>query len=156
NGETVTFDRGQIHAIQVNTQTGTNAVAVRSTPRGVNVSIDGGSNSNDTVTVGKNGSLAGIASTVNVANNSGHTALVVDDSTDTVARTAAVTSDSVTGLSAGAIHYTAASATGTGVTSVAINGGHGANTFNVLSTAALAPLSIGGGVNSHDVVRIGS
>src|SRR5258707_688445 len=68
-----------------------------------------------------------------------------------------VTRNSVTGLSAGAITYTAApTALAHGVRSVTINGGHGANTFNVLSTAAFAPVSIVGGAGSNDLVRIGS
>src|SRR5262249_45579097 len=104
-----------------------------------------------------NGSLAGISGPVNVVSPSGRTDLVVDDSADTVGRTATITSNAVTGLSVGAISYTApATAQDKGVQSVTIKGGHRANTFNVLSTAAFAPVNIVGGSGSNDVVRIGT
>jgi hypothetical protein len=155
NGETATFDPGQISAIQVNTGKGTDSVLVRSTLPGVNVTVTGGANSNDTVTIGKNGSLAGIAGNVTV-NSSGHTALVVDDHADKVARHGVITSSSVTGLSAGTISYVAAtSAMGPGVTSVTIDGGQAANKIDIQSTAAFAPVSFLGGVNSKDVVTVG-
>jgi hypothetical protein len=156
NGEVATFDPGQIRSIHVYTGQGTNFVNVRSTLPGVNVFIDGGVNSNDTVTIGKNGSLAGIAGDVNVVNNSGHTSLVVNDSADTFARHGVITSNSVTGLSVGVINYTAAAtATGNGVTSVFVDGGQAANTFNIQSTAAFAPVSFLGGINSNDTVTVG-
>jgi hypothetical protein len=157
NGETATFDPGQIHSIHVYTGQGNNTVSVRSTLPGVNVSIDGGVGSNDTVTIGKNGSLAGIAGAVNVVNNSGHTALIVDDSADTVARHGVITSGAVSGLSVGAITYTAAStAGGNGVTSVGVDGGQAANTFQIQSSAAFAPVSFLGGFNSNDTVTVGN
>jgi hypothetical protein len=157
NGQTATFDPGQIHSISVTTAEGNNNVAVRSTPYGVNATINGGLNSNNNVTIGKNGSLAGIAGTVNVVNGSGHTALVVDDSADTVGRTAKITNNSVTGLSDGDINYTAAqTATGNGVTSVTVYGGQVANTFDIQSTAAFAPLTLYGGTFSNDTITIGN
>jgi hypothetical protein len=156
NGEVATFDPGQIHSIQINTGTGTNSVSVRSTLPGVNVSILSGLNSNDTVTVGKNGSLSGIAGNVSV-NSSGHTALVVDDSADTVARHGVLTNNSISGLSAGTISYTApSSATGSGVTSVAVDGGHAANTFDIRSTAAFSMASYFGATGSNDTITVGN
>jgi hypothetical protein len=123
------------------------------------LTIMGENGSNSLVNVGNNGSLAGIAGDVNVGNGCGRATLVVDDSADTVGRTATITSSSITGLSAGggAINYTAAgSATSYGVSAVTIDGGKGANTFNVLSTAAFAPLAIKGGIGSNDLVQIGN
>src|SRR5262249_31877462 len=88
---------------------GNNTVNVLSTAAFAPVTIIGwGAGSNDKVVVGNAGSLTGIAGAVNVVNDSGHTALVVDDSADILSRIAMITSSLVTGLSAGAISYQAA------------------------------------------------
>jgi hypothetical protein len=112
NGERATFDAGAIRTINVNTFGGANTVQVLGVGARVTVSIDSwGSTSNDTVTLGNNGSLAGIQGTVNVANQSGHTSLVVNDYAD-AAPTVTVTDHSLafSNLPATAhINYTAAS-----------------------------------------------
>ena len=146
-----------VTSVTINGGGGANTFNVLSTAALAPLTINGGIGSNDTVQIGNSGSLAGIAGDVSVANKSGHTAVVVDDDADTVSRTATITSNSVTGLSAGAINYTTATiAGGDGVSSVTVDGGKAANTFNVLSTAAAAPLTINGGIGSNDTVQIGN
>jgi hypothetical protein len=85
------------------------------------------------VRIGNNGSLAGIAGAVNVSNASGKTNLIVDDTNDnTFHGNVLLTDHSVTGLSQGAINYTAGSG-GNGVTQMSVCGSHGGNHFEVQS-----------------------
>jgi hypothetical protein len=90
----------------------------------------------DSVSVGA-GSLANVNNFVSVSNAQGSTYLYVDDSADTVARSATLNSYSLTGLSGGPIYYTpTASATG-GVTLLAIYGPAAGSTFTVNDTPSL-------------------
>jgi hypothetical protein len=154
NGEKASFDAGKIKSINVNTLGGSNTVNVLAVSPGVAVNIDSWGQSNDTVTVGSNGSLAYIAGTVNVANSSGKTQLVVDDHNDTKGRTFGITNNQVwsTATLFGAsspINYTGASTNSNGalvgVTSLVVDGGSGPNTFSVNSTAANTPLTLNTG-----------
>jgi hypothetical protein len=161
NTETATFDPGQIQTTNVITDRGTNYIDVRSTPNGVRVYLSGGGGSTDTVTLGKSGSVAGIQGQVFVSNAGGHTALVLDDSSDTAAHGVSITKNSVLGLLAfREISYTAPTYTGgPGVTSVTIRGGQAPAgsvwEFDVLTTSAFAPVTISGGANSQTVVDVG-
>ncbi len=104
-----------------------------------------------TVNIGSNapslgGTLANIAGPVNLSSSS-LTTLVVDDSGDTTARTATITSNSISGTwSQGAIHYV-----GNQVSSLTLHGGNAANTFNVLSTSTTTTIDGGTGNDAFDV-----
>ena len=114
NGQTAAFDPGQISTTNVITDWGSNYIDVYSTPLEVGVYLSGGTTatSYDTVTIGKNGSLVGIADAVNVANAGGHTTLELDDSSDTFGQTVLITNNSVSGLAPNYIYYTAPSTVG--------------------------------------------
>jgi hypothetical protein len=159
NGETFTFDRtifnGSLNAIPniyVNTKGGTNQVNVTDLALGVSVSVDSYSAansttpSNDTVTIGSNGSLANIGGTVNVSNSSGQTKLVVEDNSDTSARSVGVTANAVTFSNLGQVNYSGATTEANGaivgVTSLEVDGSQGGDTYNVYSTAANTPLTL--------------
>jgi hypothetical protein len=160
NGETATFNptdpltnAATIKAINVNTGGGTNQVNVAAVPVGVTLNVNSGSlgqqASNDTVTIGSGGSLAGIAGTVNVANASGKTQLIVEDTNDTSGRSVQVTNNAVKFAGLAQVNYTGASPNASGVmlgvTSLVVDGGSGNNTFTVSSTAVNTPLTLNTG-----------
>lgn len=86
------------------------------------------------------GSMVNLTAPVNVSNTSGKTSLVLDDSGDAVGRTINLSSTQVTGMSPGAITY------GTGVTSLSINAGLGADRLNVLSLPSNTAVAFNGGL----------
>jgi hypothetical protein len=94
------------------------------------------------------GSLANINGYVAVSGvGTGATALLVDDSKDSTARTATLTSSTLTGLSPAPIVYTGGNTTG--VTSLTVDGGSGGNTFYVQGTSAhVTTLNGGTGTNT--------
>jgi hypothetical protein len=141
NGQSATFDQGQIKTVNVNALGGQNTVNVYSLPAGVTLNVDNGSTaSQDQVNVGLNGSLSGIAGTVNVANTSGQTSLKIDDSADG-ARNIKVTDHSVGFSGLGTINYTAAhkgsDGVVRGVTSLYVYDGKGHNNVEVDSVGPL-------------------
>jgi hypothetical protein len=92
------------------------------------------------------GSLAHINGWVNVFGHASTTALLVDDHNDSTARSATLTSSTLTGLgNAATITYQS------GVTSLIIDGGSKGNTFNIQSTAAGTPVTINGGSGTNTV-----
>jgi Ca2+-binding RTX toxin-like protein len=123
----------------------------------------------DTVNVGNAGSVQGIVGNLAVQNPSGRTTLNVDDSADTTDKAVTISAPDITGLAPGLIGGESvpvvhvpiretditglAPATVTyeslvtqgGVTSVEVRGGSGADTVNVLSTAAGMGVTIDGG-----------
>jgi hypothetical protein len=124
-----------INKIAVNTGNGANDVQVTE----LNVptlNIDSSGISNDTVEIGNNGSLAGIGGTVSVNNNSGQTALTIDNSNDGW-DTITITDHSVHYQRDGVtINYQAGFKTksGThGVTSLTLSDGFDANQIDVES-----------------------
>ena len=102
----------------------------------------------DSVLVGTGGNLSGILAALNISNSPGFTAVTIDDSTDTTARTALVYSGYVSGLTPKLISWAAAN-----TRSVLINSGFAGNTFNIQSTQA--PLTINAGTGS-DAYNIGN
>src|SRR5205823_4615393 len=126
-GEVATFEPGAISNIVVNTLTGTNLVTVQQTAANIPVTItDGG---NDLVDIGNAGSAQGINEAVMIDNPAHLTKLIVNNWADTVGKNAAITISQITGLAPASIHYT-----GSQLSSLTINGGHGNNTYEVLST----------------------
>ncbi len=128
-------------------------VNVRATGVVTNLSTLGG---NDTVNVGNAGSAQGILGALTIQNPGGFTSVHVDDSTDTVARTATLSTfnsggfdwGSIIGLAPASIVYKYADTSNVNVTT-----GSGADTVNVLATGRTTNLSTSGG---HDTVNVGN
>jgi hypothetical protein len=167
--------------INLNTGTGTDHVNILATAGGTTLSVQGQS-SLDTVSVTNAGSVLGILGTVNIENTGSIDALTIDDSADTTARTATLSTftpsgdtpwESLTGLAPGTISYELAD-----MNTTSIVGGSGGNTFNVTGlgfgggamnlnsgagldhvniqgTAASTILNLEGG-GSADVVNVGN
>src|SRR5262249_30475031 len=101
-----------------------------------------GENGTDTVTIGSlapllGGTLANIAGPVNVDNSSGGTTLRMDDSGDTVSKTATLTDGLLTGLAPAAISWIPTASTPGGVNFLDVLGGIGGTTFNAPNTSNL-------------------
>lgn len=110
--------------------------AVQTTSVTTNV-VGGGISGSDTASAGNSGSVQSISSPLSLSASSGSLAVILDDSADSTARAVTVGGGQVTGLAPAAIGY------GTGVSSVAVDGGT-ADTFAV-TPAASVPLNITGG-----------
>src|SRR5262249_21732061 len=162
NGETATFDVGAINNIVVNTFTGKNVVKVHDTSVPVMIN-DGGM---DTVLISDMGSVQRIFAPVNVNSLAQATKLIVDDSADPVGqKKVMITSTQIRRLANADILYN-----GQQLTGLEIYGGHGVNTYNVLSTPKAlvgergVPVmlylsytsSIGGVVGGTNTVNVGS
>jgi hypothetical protein len=123
------------------TGTGNDVVNIQGTAGSLYLYNNGGS---DAVVVGSKapstsgGTLAGIGGFVYVY-GAGSTALVVDDSGDTAVRTPTLTGVRLTGLSPQPIYF------GGGVTSLTVNGGSAADTYDVEATPAGMTTTLNGG-----------
>jgi hypothetical protein len=104
------------------------SVAVRGTAPGVPVSIDGAGGW-DTVTIGNNGSLAGLGAPVTLLNGASTYDLVVDGSASASPQTVNVSSTEITGIAPSAIVYPADK-----LQTLAVNLGGGSNVVTVTST----------------------
>ncbi len=152
NSGSASFDTSAIRNINVSSGDGQHSVNVASLPSGVTLNVTGGSaKSNDTVTVGSNGSLANISGTVNVSNTSGRTKLIVSDYNDSAGQYVDVTADQVRFSGLAQVNYTGAWSATSGVTSLEVLGGKGGNVFNVYGTAANTPLTLSPGSQSFGV-----
>jgi hypothetical protein len=127
------------------TGAGNDLVNVLATTGPLSLDNNGGS---DTVIVGSQapalgGTLANINGQISVS-GAGATALTLDDSADTAARTATLTSSSLTGLSPANIYY------GSNVSGLAVNGGLGNDLLTVIGTSPSTPVTFngGGGINT--------
>jgi hypothetical protein len=130
----------------LNTGTGNDKVNVYATKGELDDYNPGGT---DNTNIGF-GSLASISGPVYVY-GVGSTALLVDDNKDSTACNATLTSSTVTGLgNAGTIYYNLG-----GVTSLTVNGGTVANTFNIQSTVAATPVTVNGGAVA-DTFNVGN
>lgn len=123
-------------------------LTVQSTDRPV--MIDGNSGS-DTVTLGNGGSVQGILGAVDVSNYASRTALTIDDSSDTLERTATYTKTGVTGIAPAAITWPE-----NDVSAVSLRMGTGQDTVRVRSVHSGSgdPLTIHG-TNAVDSVYFG-
>ena len=131
----------------LSTGTGNDAVNVLATTGGLYVNNTGG---NDTAVVGSNAptTSGGVLSAVNGlidVYGSGSIALTVDDSSDSAVRTAILTSSALNGLAPATIDY------GSNVTSLTINGGSAANTYNVQGTLAGAATTLNTGAGDDAI-----
>lgn len=133
NGESATFDQGQISKITADPKGGTNAVNVNGLPANVALDVTNSAAGHDTVTFGANGSLTNLspaAGPINVSNTSGQTSLVVNDRNDTAWRTVTLTNGAVGVSGLPTINYQA------GVNSLWVIAGRGHNTFYDYRTAS--------------------
>ena len=114
------------------------------------------SGSNDIVNVGNAGSVQGILATLNIQNPPSFDTINVDDSADTTARTATLSTfasgganwGSITGLAPSEIDYKYRDTFGVNITT-----GSAADTVNVLATGVPTSLSTS---NGHDTVNVGN
>ena len=109
-----------------------------------------GGNGNDSFTIsaaGKN--LSNVTNTTYVYGDAGTDQVILTDNSNTAANTYAVTSSQVTRSGFGGLNYDS------NVETVALTSGTAADTINVISTAAAAPLFLNSG-NGNDIVNIGS
>ena len=111
-----------------------------------------GGSSATTVNVGRSGSVQSIRGAVSVSNPPSYTGLTIDDSADTVGRTATVTASGITGLAPTPINYAQ-----TAINALNVRGGAAGDDFiltGLPSNFYLTPnLWTGGG---DDRVEIGS
>ena len=148
NWETASFDNGTIGAIHVDTQGGKNWVNVASVPWGVALHISGGLGSNDAVTIGSKGSLAGLGGFVDVRNDSGTTALFIDASNDPYTASLHITDNGVSfGTRGPGVAYQGASYKGGilhGVRSLTIRGSHAGSAVLVDSVPLWTTITVYG------------
>jgi Ca2+-binding RTX toxin-like protein len=136
-------------SVDIDSGAGNDAVNVRASAGSLAINGDSG---NDVVTLGSQapslgGTLTNISGTVNVSNsNTGHTALVLDDSGDTVGRAVSISPNAVTGLAPGAIDYVPGQ-----VSSLQVNGGSGNDAFTIAGLPAI-PVAVNGGGGANTLV----
>jgi uncharacterized repeat protein (TIGR01451 family) len=143
---------------------GADAIAVQATGFGSTTNVVGslagstGPGGNDTVTITSGGSVQNILGTVNVESPGGADTITVDDSADTTAQTVSLdsvapnSSDSegnsdeygtISGLAPGQINYEAPD-----THSLTIDGGSGANTYDVFFTNPSEPTTVNAGTGN--------
>jgi hypothetical protein len=156
NGQVVSFDPGQITTLGIITGGGANTVNVMATPPGMTTSINDAGQ--DTVRLGYGGTTANIRGDVHVY-GSGSTSLDVYDSSDSVGRTVTMFRNEAVGLAPASIYWNPTPYSSGGVTSLAVYGGTGGNTFNILETSYFyynTFLSAGSGNDTVNVYATGS
>jgi hypothetical protein len=159
----------------LSTGTGTDSTFVQGLGAGSSLAIHG-QNGNDGIAVSNAGSLAGVLGPVSIDNAVAFSTVVIDDSNDTKARAATIssngTTDSISGIGPSSIavrvtdlfNFTIDGGSGgnsftlggLGAAGTAtLNTGTGADTTNVGPTSSVGPLNINGQSGS-DVVNLGS
>jgi hypothetical protein len=179
-GARITWDNAHTSAVNLNLGSGASTVDVLATGTTTNVVNNG----NADIFVGNNGFLSGIQSTLNLESNSGSSTIFLDDSLDDVFQS--IIFDDVPGGKFGKTLgvFTSSAMTGgitwdNGATSgvnlfggqggdfynvfatgsaTTINGGFGANTFNVgggiLGGSIVGPLTLHGGGNANTTLNL--
>jgi len=134
--------QGDSGPVNIDTRGGANTVSVIATGGVTNIAATGGSNA---VTIGNNHIADGINGTVNVTGTGADT-LTIDDSGNSAAKTAVVSSSSVTGVSPAAVNYT-------GLAKLTVLLGSGSDNVTIASTNASTTtlVNTGGG---NDSVRV--
>jgi hypothetical protein len=148
----IDFSYAGTGAVNITTGSAADTVNVLATGVPTLLSSSGG---RDVVNVGNAGSVQGILGGLTIQNPPSFTTLIVDDSADTVARTAELRTivsgganfGSITGLAPAAINYKYADTAAVNITT-----GLGADTINVRATGVATNLSSSGG---RDVVNVG-
>jgi acrosin len=148
NNEVAQFEPSSITGITVNTGTGNDNVAVEQTTSisPVTVNLGGGTDLVNISPVLNN--LDNIQGNVTVHGGSGFDTLQIWDSNNSVGRTYTMTASTVTRGGSAVITYGSLA-----INSVVVNGGFGANVFNVQDTEAGFATTINNG-SSADVVNV--
>jgi hypothetical protein len=150
----VTTAAAGLASLFVNSGAGSDTVDVQATPSGVVTTVDTGSVAGSSINVGLAGSLSSISGVVVAQATGGSGTLVLNDGSDTTSSTATFDNGSgndnaafeVTGLSPAAIEYAPS------ITSVTVNGGtDGGNgvTFDVNNTQSGTTLTLNGGADAN-------
>ena len=142
--------------LNVTTGSGSDVVNVSAVGSPTNLSTSGG---NDTVNVGGAGNVGNVFAPLTIQNAHGLDTIVVNDSADTAARTATLSTfvsgganwGAITGLAPAAIDYKYASTGAVNITT-----GSGGDVVNVLTTGVPTGLSTSGGVDTVNVGNAGS
>jgi hypothetical protein len=140
-----TIAYANLSGLNVTTGTAADTVDVYSTYYPTTLSSGGGQ---DTVYVGYNGVLSYITGALTVTNPPSYTALNIDDSADTGARSATIGSGAITGLAPATISYQQID-----LSALTIKGGAGGNTFTVANTPSnpanpITTLDVGNGTDT--------
>jgi hypothetical protein len=150
NGETVTFDKGQITNITINMKDGNDTINVENAISGVPVTINLGSG-NDVVNISPSaGNLNTIQANVTVNAGSGFDTLNVDDQNNFNDATWTMNAGNMTRTNGGTIFYNGL------INSLNVNGGRGNVTYNVNGTQPAFPTTVNTGTNSSAKVFIES
>ena len=153
---TIQYSNAGTGVVNVTTGSGSDQVQVFQTSVPTNLSTSGGL---DTIGVGNFGNVQGILATLAIQNPPSFDTINVDDSVDTVGRTATLSTfdsggvswGSITGLAPAAIRYKYADVFGVNVTT-----GLGNDTVNVLATGKTTNLTSAGGRDTVNVGNAGS
>jgi hypothetical protein len=142
-GQTATLV-GQIESLNVNPAGGANHVKVVGVSPGTIISVGNAQHGNNTVTVG--GDLSRLAgTTIDIADSTGSTALLVDDTGDLTARVASITRDAVTLAELTTVNYSG------NIVSLSVLGGKGSDQFFIATTAANTPTTVDAGPGTNSV-----
>jgi hypothetical protein len=153
----INFNLSSTSTINLTTGSGNDTIEVNGTGVTTNLNTSGG---HDTIDVGQDDTgVQDVRGILNIRNAHNVDTIVLDDSVDTVARTATQNTfvsgganwGSVTGLAPAAINYSYGN-----TTSVAIETGMGNDTINVLATGVETDLSSSGGRDTVNVGNAGS
>jgi hypothetical protein len=157
NGQVVAFDQGAISSVNVqpggsvnvHTPGGTNTINIEQTLSGVPVSINDATASFNNINISPTaGFLINIMGNVSI-NGGGTNSLTIFDQNDWFnGEIYSLTSSTVARAYSGAINYS-------GVSSVTLDGGTGADTYNVSGTASGTSTTINAGTG-NDTVNVGS
>jgi hypothetical protein len=132
---------------ELNTGAGSDTVFITGTTGPMFLFNGGGA---DTVVIGRQasattGKVAAVKGWLDIG-GAGTTALTVDDSGDSIGRSATLTASSLAGLAPATIFYE------TSVTSLTINGGNGNDTLTVASTSPSTPVTFNSGNGTDTLV----
>ena len=136
-------------SMMLDTWSGADTVDVWATPAGTSTEINSTASfadNADEVTVGNAGSVQGILGSLDVSDDTFFDDLVIDDSADAIGRTINFSRSAVSGLAPATITFNASD-----IGTLTVNGGTGANVFNVLSTVPGSVNNLNTGVGSDTV-----
>ena len=113
NGETASFDSGQVGSIVINSGAGNDTINILATSLPITVNSSSASDGpSDQINLGKAGLTSGLTGRIAIGNSSGHDTLNIDDSADPMTRSVTLTSTGPQGtilnLTPGSVVYTSA------------------------------------------------
>jgi hypothetical protein len=132
--------------VALNAGAGVDSAFVQGVGTGSSVAIQG-QNGTDGVAVGNAGTAQGILGPISIGNTSGRTSLVIDDSSDTSARLASLSTDGATDTISGIAPANVTAASGV-LSLLTVDGGTGGNTFTFAGPSVPATLNTGAGADT--------